>query len=322
VANDKSTPVKSRKLWPIIWAVITFVLGFVGFATIKPQFDVFVEPLEIKVQQGGRETIKASVENTSLIGLPYKKPVDLEAQNQWPDIKVSISPDAPTVPEFECAITIEVGRNVASGRYKITLIATSTSGTSESADFFIIVIPPICASPFVRDVEEHFAPNGWMCNIADIRMDARNTNNPHSGPTCIKIDYLARIRTPCQTDGWIGAGVYWFCIGCNFDKNRPDPTRYDFSCARSLVFMARGARGGERAEFKVGGVTGQYSDGLNPARTTGPVTLTNQWTQYRIDFNPGDNLTSMISGFCWVTNRDWNPNGCTIYLDDIKFVDR
>jgi len=75
---------------------------------------------------------------------------------------------------------------------------------------------------------------------------------------------------------------------------------------------------GEKAEFKVGGIRGKYSDSLQPAVSSGVIVLTNEWTPYSINLE-GRDLSYISGGFCWVTSLRNNPEGCTIYLDDIKF---
>lgn len=298
------------------------VLGIIGWPEIKPHFEVTVSPLEVEVFQGSREIVIASVKNTSIFGWKYKYPINVEVEDVPKGVNCSFSPESPTRPNYECKAIFDVGREVPEGKYKITFTATGDNGDRRQAAFFIIVKRPPCPDPYVREVNQYFAPKGWMCNIADIELDDQCRINPLLGPTCIKIDYSARTNKPCQRDGWVGAGIYWLCDGCDWGKQKPDPIKYNFSCAKSLVFWARGERGGEKAEFIIGGVTGDYEDSINPPRTTGLLTLSKEWKKYRIDFQEGDDLSSMISGFCWVTDRSWNPNGCTIYLDDIKFVDK
>jgi len=328
MARKKNTTNKNPfwKDWRfIIGTVIAIIAIFFGneiYSVCKPHFEVRIKPLEIVIIQGGKSETNASIKNASILGIDYKEPVNLEVQETQQDIKFTFSPDAPTLPDYDSRVLIQAGRNVTPGKYKFTLIGTGENGLAHSSDFFITVEIPPCPSPYVINVEEYFIPSGFMCNTNDIELDTRCNVTPFSGSTCIKIEYSARTKEPCQSDGWIGAGIYWFCVGCNWGNSKPDPIKYDFSCARSLVFMAKGEKGGETAEFKVGGVTGEFSDSVNPPRTTGLVTLTDNWQEYRIDFTNDDNLTSMIGGFCWVTDRAWNQNGCIIYLDDIKFVDR
>ncbi|HOV66777.1 MAG TPA: hypothetical protein PLI31_00265, partial [Methanoregulaceae archaeon] len=110
------------------------------------------------------------------------------------------------------------------------------------------------------------------------------------------------------------AGIYWLYPENNWG-NLPDGV--DLTGHSRLTFWARGQKGGEWAEFKVGGVTGQYPDSLS-ARSTDEIQLSSEWQQYSIDLSGAD-LSHVIGGFCWVTNADLNPTGCTIYLDDIFY---
>jgi hypothetical protein len=50
----------------------------------------------------------------------------------------------------------------------------------------------------------------------------------------------------------------------------------------------------------------------------GPVVLTKDWQQYEIDLS-GKDISYISGGFCWSTNLDVNPDGCTFYLDDIRY---
>ena len=72
------------------------------------------------------------------------------------------------------------------------------------------------------------------------------------------------------------------------------------------------------AEFKVGGLQGNYHDSLQPALSTGPVKLTTNWVQYSLALSNRD-LSHVIGGLVWVTNADLNPQGATIYIADIKY---
>jgi len=72
------------------------------------------------------------------------------------------------------------------------------------------------------------------------------------------------------------------------------------------------------AEFRVGGIAGQYPDSIEIPISTSVVVLSNNWTQYTIDL-AGQDLSHIIGGFCWVTNENQNPIGSTIYLDDMQY---
>jgi len=50
----------------------------------------------------------------------------------------------------------------------------------------------------------------------------------------------------------------------------------------------------------------------------GPIELTAEWEKYEINLQ-GRDLTHIIGGFGWSTNISSNPQGCTLYLDDIYY---
>lgn len=160
------------------------------------------------------------------------------------------------------------------------------------------------------DISDAFYASGWMGDLGDITFDDGWTNNVHSEPTCIRITYSA---ARSQGNGW--AGIYWQYP----DKNWGDmPESRNMIGYKKLSFWARGEKGGEKAEFKVGGITGKYSDSIQPPVSTGVITLNNAWQKVTIDLTDRD-LSRVIGGFVWVTNTNQSPSGLSIYLDDIKY---
>lgn len=157
--------------------------------------------------------------------------------------------------------------------------------------------------------DNHYFPSGWMGDYSDITLDGVHMENPHSGTTSIKIAYSNKAS---QGARW--AGIYWQNPADNWG-NRPGG--YDLTGATKLVFWVRGEKGGERIEeFKVGGITGEYSD--SDVAGIGPVALTADWQRFVIELD-GLDLSSIIGGFAWAANLDSNPDGVTFYLDDIRF---
>ena len=152
-----------------------------------------------------------------------------------------------------------------------------------------------------------FVPEGFMGDTSDISLDD-NFQHDTDRPNVIKITY-----TPTGKQGF--SGIYWWAPGTNWGNG--DDVGLDISCASKLTFWARGKQGGEIAEFKVGGLKGVYSDSLRPAQSSGPITLTAKWLQYTIDLT-GKDLSHIMGGFVWVTNKPSNPNGATIYIDDVR----
>lgn len=143
-------------------------------------------------------------------------------------------------------------------------------------------------------------------------IDESCTYDPYSGESCIQISY-----TP-SAGQW--GGIYWQFPVNNWGVY----PGYDLTSSSAgydsvkLSFWVKGKMGGEKAEFKTGGIYDpglEYSDSFGPI-STGVITLKNQWEKYSLNLT-GKNLSMIIGGFCWVTNYNQNPNGCTIYLDEI-----
>jgi hypothetical protein len=158
--------------------------------------------------------------------------------------------------------------------------------------------------------ENHFIPSGWMGDYGDIKLNDQSTDNPYSGTTCIQFVYTAK---KTQGQGW--AGIYWLNPANNWGDKKGG---FDLTGMTKLVFYARGAKGGEIVTVKAGG----NGKGKNYPDSTdaelGPVELTDAWKQYTINL-AGKDLTYISGGLVLVSTADLNPDGATVYLDDIKY---
>ncbi len=156
--------------------------------------------------------------------------------------------------------------------------------------------------------ENHFIPSGWMGDYGDLKINENWKENPKDGQSCIRLEYSAKRS---QGQGW--AGIYWQNPANNWGTIKGG---FDLRGATKLTFYARGEKGGEICEFKMGGIRGEYSD--SDTSTTGPVQLTKGWKKYTIDLK-GLDLSYISGGFCWVLTANDNPDGCVIYLDEIVY---
>lgn len=154
----------------------------------------------------------------------------------------------------------------------------------------------------------HFIASGWMGDYDAVRIDSGNRDNPHSGATCLKITYTGELT---QGAGWVG--VFWQNPENNWGSKDGG---FNLSEAKKLTFWARGEKGGEKLEFKVGGITGAYPD--SDMIGVGPLELTPEWKQYVIDLD-GLDISYISGGFVWAASRMDNPDGFTVYLDDILY---
>jgi hypothetical protein len=155
-----------------------------------------------------------------------------------------------------------------------------------------------------------FAPSGWMGDYGDLKLNDADTENPVDGRTCIKVTYNAK---GAQGANW--AGIYWQHPPNNWAK--VPNAGYDLSAYKKVTFWARGAQGGEKlAKFCAGGINGEYPD--SDGAETEPLLLTKDWKLYTLDLT-GKDFRNVSGGFCWAASKDDNPDGFTIYLDEIRY---
>jgi hypothetical protein len=149
-----------------------------------------------------------------------------------------------------------------------------------------------------------YAPSGYMGDNANIAIDDKCTDNPHTGATCMKCEFKA-------TSGW--GGVVWQSPANDWGSQ---PGGFDLTGAKKLTFWARGDTGDESVSFSLGliGKDKKYHD--TAKGKLADQKLTKDWTQYTIDLT-GQDLTDIKTGFCWVVGAKGQPT--KFYLADIKF---
>lgn len=156
--------------------------------------------------------------------------------------------------------------------------------------------------------ENHFAPSGWMGDYGDLKLNDNETVDCEDGRSCVKWTYSAK---GAQGANW--AGAFWQQPPNNWGDK---PGGFDLTGMKRLTFWAKSPDGAKIAEFKVGGITGEHGD--SDSQTIGPVTVSKDWQKYTIDLASKD-LSHIVGGFCFSASRDDNPNGYTLYLDEIRF---
>jgi len=133
-------------------------------------------------------------------------------------------------------------------------------------------------------------------------------SDAHSPPDAWKIDFE-------KSGGF--AGICWK----NKAGNEGEAPGDDLSKARyrRLSFWAKGAVGGEVAEFRAGGlgnVKTRYRDSFDV--TAGKIRLTPSWSEYTIYVSDAD-LSSVMTPFCVLFHREDNAEHTIVYLDDIRY---
>ena len=147
--------------------------------------------------------------------------------------------------------------------------------------------------------------SGYMGNTGAMKVDDRCAEKPHSGETCMKVEYSAN-------DNW--AGIFWQSPAGDWGDK---PGGANLSKALTLVFWARGEKGGEKVSFFMGGIGKDkpFHDTAN--RKLENVVLKKSWTRYRIPLD-GEDLSQIKTGFGFNFGGQGRP--FAFYLDDIEYV--
>jgi hypothetical protein len=160
----------------------------------------------------------------------------------------------------------------------------------------------------VLDVGIAYPATEAIGGIKKIHLEHASAMEAHSPPEAWKIAFDK------------GAGFGGICW-----KNRPgndgDAPGDDLSKAgyRRISFWAKGASGGEIAEFRAGGlghVKTRYMDSFNV--TAGKLKLAPEWKEYTIYVSDAD-LASVMTPFCVLFYEEDDPNGASILLDDVQY---
>ena len=171
------------------------------------------------------------------------------------------------------------------------------------------------------EVEKSYVPSGWMSKSTNelsaqqaearlqnlLRLESVSGVTPHSRPTCYRITF-----TPAEE--WVG--LAWQYPDGNWGYW---PGRNASGYSRVTLWARSDGTGVHTVEFLAGG---HARAGLPWQASCQAVELWcdlgQEWKQYTIDLR-GRDLTNLPVGFVLVIRRTENPNGCTIYLDDIRF---
>ena len=169
--------------------------------------------------------------------------------------------------------------------------------------------------PVYQEESSFWIPSGWMPDGNNISVNQSSNQNPDAGKKCIEIS----INLKNLTQGWIG--VYWLTHdswrgpGVNIYQQMNVSTEASIM----LTFRVRGKTGGERVQFKVGGIS-EGNDSIKFPALTKWLTLSSEWRTEKILLTTKD-LSNVVGGFCMVSNKPRNPmkDEIVIYLDNIQF---
>lgn len=152
--------------------------------------------------------------------------------------------------------------------------------------------------------ESVFIASGWMGSTDAIEYDDCWKENPHAGESCIKCVFS-------DPKGW--GGIVWQNPANNWGD---DEGGIDLTGARQLSFWARGEKGDEMVEFKIGLIAKNKPFWDTGKASLGKIKLTKEWKQYIIPLD-GKDMSRIMTGFSWTAKGRAEP--VVFYLDDIVY---
>lgn len=162
----------------------------------------------------------------------------------------------------------------------------------------------------------HYSPDGWMGDHADLKMDteykvpALEQPDPYEGNTVLRFDYRPGSKVT-DAEGWIG--VYFLHPAGNWGNTEEGLGLNGYT---RLSFYIKGVTGTEVIHsFRVGGVTGEFSD--TATLEIKKVPLTRYWQKIVIPLG-GHDLSRIAGAFAWTATAEDNPQGASFLIDEIR----
>ena len=219
-------------------------------------------------------------------------------------------------------VVVAAGGSIGSGSHAETALSQTDPAAVAAAFAFLDSQMDLYHRATIVYSEPAFSayyPSGRMGDAESdkdkyVTVDPDFRSDPHSGRSSLRIDYRP------GPQGW--AGLYFQYPDSNWGQF---PGR-QLSGATELTFWAR-ADHETPMEFFVGGInhgvlrdTHRPNGDSLPKVTTDPsvVTVTPSWKRYTIKLQ-GNDLSSVIGGFGWATNRNQDAGPRSVFLDDIEF---
>lgn len=190
--------------------------------------------------------------------------------------------------------------------------ATALTSSRASLDERVTLLDRTRGNMNLTDFGVRFAPFGYMGDGEGGQEFLRLkiwSGTSHSAPDCVQVKYYP------GSYGW--AGSYWQNRLNNWGDRPGDDLREPGF--RKISVWARGERGGERVEFKAGGIRKRYNQYRDSFEVTaGRIELTKEWREYVISLD-GTDLSSVIGAFAFIAQKGADAEPVTFYVDDIEY---
>lgn len=254
---------------------------------------------------------------------PEQDPLKVEWILQFDPLTQGVGGDAESTPPVFAEAIIksnateaEVRMPSGGGGYRLFAVVRDNHGGGAVANIPLFVKGPptpikarVAKLPFVLYDESPrekspYVPANWMGNTKALKLDEASTTQPHSGKTCLRLDYSAK-------DQW--AGVVWADPANDWGDQ---PGGWDLTGAKRVTVWLRGEKGDEVVNLELGifGKDKKFSD-TGKAKKEG-IKLSREWQAVSLDL-AGQDLSRIKSGIVITFAGSGEP--MTIYLDDCVY---
>jgi hypothetical protein len=215
----------------------------------------------------------------------------------------------PALPDVEDAIlqaddsTAKIRMPDSPGAYRLFAYAKDPAGNAATANIPLLVKGEAGVRFPVSVYEDHFkgmpwTPTGLLGNAESLSIDGGWSENVFEGANAIRLHYTEQ--------GGMASIVWQNSPGNGGDEGGG----IDLTGASALEFRVRGEAGGEEVSFSVGL--------LDDEKKSGKIKLGTEWKKLRIEFEEGDDLSSLKVPL--VVTLEGQQNPITLYLDSIRIV--
>jgi len=266
-------------------------------------------------------TLKAKLEVNDPEGDPVRVRWVLQADPLAKGVGGDAEQVPPTYPEAVVSsddMSAEVRMPAGGGGYRVYAYASDGQGGAAVANvpLFVNGEPETrygtrAALPLVvydegDAAKPPYAPSGWMGSTQALKLDERHSANPHSGRTCLRIDFAA-------DDGW--GAIAWQHPANDWGDQ---PGGWDLTGAKRLTFWLRGETGDESCSIEFGILDPKKKFPDTAGAKLANIKLTREWREHSIDLE-GKDLRRIKTGLVIAVTGSGKGKPTTVYLDDCKY---
>ena len=320
-------PNKAKKPWYydykiVVPAVVAILVAAIGIIfeiwnnPFEPDFSLSVKPMEGSVQQGGIGQILVNVNDIH----GYEYPISLSTQEQIDNLTISFNPKSKEIIPYTSIMTINVGRNVQTNKYGLTIRGIGADGKEHFCEYTLNIIPPVIQLP----TEAFVVYNDLGIASGDIQIWSGEdfglpppilVNGDYQDPESPEGNECFRIEAGRGNQNYVGWGVFLGTFNNNHELTQPQTT--DLTGYSSMEFYVK-TTVNLKVEIQQDNDSGPKSYACYINNYGWNSDLANDWQRITIPINSFRNV-NMSSIFCpfMITG---NGNEVTFCVDNVRWI--